>query len=670
MPITQYYDNSGGLNITDSPLSIEDNQATGQSYNYDYSRTGAISKVLAPAALNAVADAQLKTLGIHIHHSVSTDVRTPVRCAGTKIQTMDVANGIYTAQSEDTTAAGTDFLNSSSTQVVVSSQFNTASGGTQLWLAGGGMSAIYGYNGTKITKNGVPAPTTSSFTATPVGSGGTFSAGTYRWTLVFRKSSTQAVSNALTATEVSATVVNNDSVTLAWTISNIDTTKYDQILVYRSAISGSAGFTTGSLIAQLASSATGYLDTGASIASAQVIPRAGGTTDNSELSTGTYKVLSAFKRRLCTALNSTVYLSDLNKPESWPISNSITIPTGGPITGLATVGSNGEYTTGSDEYLMVFKENEIWVITGSSIDDWELNFIAQIGAVNQASVVPMYGYVIWLSYNGIYLWDGSGKPARLSRPINAMFDVDGDIDKTKLSYCWGEYVEQLNQIHWRISHRTKGEQKVSIKLDTRLTIPKVASNIENREIDGVFIFDTDSNALYAGCSFKPSAAQEIFLTGDGAGKCYRMYSSASTAVSFSYETKALDMGAPDRNKRFKRAMVLIERLNDNDLTLLYWADYRTRIEYQSELNATTAPMRGASPSLWDIAIWDVSYWDDYEPDIGMIEFNLHSEENNAEGVSLKLRFEQSEALAPVRIHGLLIDWEDLGPVSVPVPIAS
>src|ERR1044072_6195464 len=145
MPVTAYMDNSGGLNITDSPLFMKNNQATGQSYNYDYNVTGAISKVLSPSLLNAVADSQLKTLGLGQYHDVSTDTRTLIRCAGTKIQSVNTSSGVITNLTDDTVSAGTTFLSSSSTQPVVFSPFNTLTGGTQLWMAGGGLSSIVGY---------------------------------------------------------------------------------------------------------------------------------------------------------------------------------------------------------------------------------------------------------------------------------------------------------------------------------------------------------------------------------------------------------------------------------------------------------------------------------------------------------------------------------------------
>lgn len=661
--------NSGGLNITDSPLFMQDNQATGQSYNYDYSVTGAISKILSPTLLNVIADSQLKTLGLGQYHDVSTDSRTLIRCAGTSIQTYNTTTGARATITDDTVTANTSFLSSSSTQPVVFSPFNTLVGGTQLWMSGGGLSSIVGYYGSKITTNGVAVFGGSIGATVNTHDSGAFSAaGKYYYAVQGRKLSTQTFSNL--ALDVLATTVNtDDTVTLNLaTLTGVDTTLYDQIWIWRSALNGSLNFTTGSIIAKLASSVTTYKDTGTSIADSQNCARAGNSIlDNSVLGAGTYKYVSSFKRRLVTVLGSTLYVSDLNKPESWPTANNITIPTGGPITGVGVIGVPSEYTTGSDEYLCIWKERELWVLTGSSISDWSLQFVDKTGCAGQSLVVSFNSFVTWMTYNGIFIWDGRGRPSRVSRPIQSLFNADGDLDKSRLLQGYAAHFEKGNQIVWSVSHRTKGVNKLRIKMDTRLTSLAAQENLQNPEMDGVFVFDTDSNSYYSICSFKPNTQDEMLVTGDGSGFVYNMYSSAGTAVLFDYETKPLDMGHPERLKRFKRVLVYVEKLTPNDLSMYFWTDYRIRDEYRSITKSSLSPSKGTQPALWDVALWNQAAWDDYTPDIAPIEFNLHNYENNAEGLSLKLRFEQLEASAPVRIHGFSVEWDDAS--NIPLPTA-
>ncbi len=665
--ITMYMNNTGGLNLTDSPLFMQDTQATGQSYNYDYQKIGSISKILAAGVLNTIADSQLKTIGLGVHHDVDTNVRTAIRCAGTKIQTFDPSTGTIVNQMADDTAAGTDFLVSTTKQPVVFTPFNTSTGGTQLWMAGGGLTSVSGYTGSKITVNGTPVPTGVVATSITHSDGGTFAAnGVYYYGVQYRKTSTKALSNV--ALDVLATITaGTDSVTLDLTgITNIDATKYDEIIVWRSVVAGVSLFTTGSTIAVLAANATTYKDLGTSIADSQNTPRPGNTIlDNSVLPTDTYNSLTAFKRRLVTCFNSTLCISDLNKPESWPLVNRIVVPSGGPIIALGYIGVPSEYTTGADEYLCIWKETELWVFTGTSTSDWQLLFVDRTGTAGQSLVVSFNTFVTWMGYGGIYIWDGKGRPKRVSRPIAAIFESDGDLDKPNLAQGYGCHYEKGNQVIWRVPHRTKGLNKLSIKLDTRLTAQNISQNLNAPEMDGVFLFDTDSNSYYAICSFRPLTYEEQILVGDDAGFVYQMFNSSGNVVLFDYETKPLDMGAPHVVKNYKRVIAYIEKLTVNDLTLYYWNDYRIRDEYKSKVQVSMEPSKGTQPALWDIALWDQAYWDDYTPDISPVEFNIHSMENNAVGLSLKLRFEQLEASAPVRIHGFAIEWEPMSNLPKP-----
>lgn len=669
MPLTMFMNNSDGLNNTNSPLTIKDSQATGQSYNYDYAITDAITKVLGAGAINSSPNAQLKTLGLGNWHDAYTDTRTIVRAADIKLQTFDSSTGVFTDLADDTVSAASTFLSASSTNPVVFAPFNT-SVLTELWMAGGGLSSISAYTGTNITTNGTAAPTGVVTTGVNLAAGGTFATiGTYFYAVVFRKLGTQALSNA--ALDVSATIAATTStVTLTLTgITNNDTTKYDKIYIYRSAVAGVSGFTTGDLIAQVASTATTYTDTGNYITATTNIPRAGNTVlDNSVLPSGTYNSVFAFKRRLVTMLNSTIYISDLDKPESWPLTNRIVVPSGGPLRAGGTLGVPSEYTTGADQYACFWKENELWIITGDSISNWELLFVDKTGCLCQSLVVPFNAFITWITFNGVYIWDGKGKPHRISMPIQSMFGPDGDLDKATLSQGYGVHYKKGNQVIWRLGHRTKGPQKLSLKLDTRLSCTKMAQNsgqLQNPELQGVFIQDTDTNSYYGLLSYQPANSEEQLLLGDDAGYVYTGYSSAGMSVAFDYETRPLDMGVPQNNKRYLRVLVFVEKLTNNDLTIYYWTDNRTRDEYRSKAVASLAPTKGTQPALWDVALWDQAMWDDYVPDISPVEFQLHSYENNAEGSSLKLRFEQLEASAPVRIHGFAVEWEDLGPIPIP-----
>ena len=109
MQVTNFFDNSGGLNITDSPFKIADEQATG-GYNYQYDRTGGISKRAGHYPINTVADAQLKSLGLGLWFNTTDATKKLLRIAGTKLQTVNLTTKTFTAISNDVATPTSDLL--------------------------------------------------------------------------------------------------------------------------------------------------------------------------------------------------------------------------------------------------------------------------------------------------------------------------------------------------------------------------------------------------------------------------------------------------------------------------------------------------------------------------------------------------------------------------------
>jgi len=662
-----FFENFGGLNLTDSTFAIKKNQATG-GYNYEYVKTGGIQKSLAASRLNSSADAQLKTLGMFLRHT-KAGVKSIVRAAGTKIQLTGLA-GTFTNQAEDTAAAGTDFLTSGSTQPVVGSMATSTSADV-LWLAGGGMASIYGVvSDTEVTKNGVPAPT-GAVTPTQSGSGGSFSStGTYYYAFAFRKRTTQAISNAALDVAVVLSATTN-SVSLPFSaLTNLDTTKYDKVYIYRSAVSGASAFTAGSLVAQVDSDEASYTDTGTSLATSTVVPRAGNTLlDNSELPTNTYKVLTTWKRRLVTAYDSTILISDLNKFESFPTGNTITVPSGGPITGLAVISFNTPTASGTDEYLVVFKETELWIVTGSTSDTWELKIIDdKTGCIGQPLIVSANGYLYFIDNRGVFLWDGAGKPVYISRPIEELWGTNGKLDRAKLNIGFGVFFKRQNQVVWCLSHEDTGDQSYLLKLDLRLTLPMVSNTLGQRILDGVFLQGKINNPAYAGASFvfpTSSSQEDVLISGDNAGYVYRQFY-ATTGVGaddydFTYETKFLDLDAPRMAKQYEKVVVYVDDVGDWDLILDYWTDFRTRDAEKNTVAQAINLNNSGTVALWDVAKWDEASWDGFTPRPKALVFNLHaSPNNNNQGEVIKLRFRNQNSDEPITIQGFSIVYTPIG----------
>lgn len=657
---TQYFDNVGGLNTSDSPFKVKDTQSTG-GQNFEYTQTGGIQKRRGSELLNVVADTQLRSHGIDLYIT-TTNTKTVIRAADTKIQAVDIGVPSFTNLSQDTTAAGTDVFPSGTLNPTSFAPFNTDV--VSMLNFDGNTDGVYTiYSPTKFTKNGSVAPG-GSISATTLSTGGSWTtSGNFWYGISWHKASTGAESNVTLDLSVNVVTTLQTNVISLLSVTAVDHVTYDYGTLYRSPVNGVTGFTVGDIVTTFSVAATTVNDTGTALFRTENVPRADNVVlDNSVLPTGTYNVLTLWKRRLVTATGNTLRFSDLNIPESWPTVNTITIPSGGPITGLAVIAFNTDF--GNDEYLAVFQERQLWLVKGNDYTDVTLSFIDAVGCANQALISLANGFLTWVDYRGIYLWDGSGKPIYTSQPIEPFFAIDGDLDKSLLIYGTSSYFRNRNMVYWFLSSKIAGEQRLAIKMDLRLTLPGVESSLSGRVIPGVFVDDTSSIPIYAAKAYLPDASpNEIMVTGDASGFIYRAYqqfSDAGAGIDFQYLTPFLDLGSPNIDKRFHKVILWVDALGTWDVTLDYWAGYRASLLQKSTLVAPVTTQAQNATALWDVAYWDQSYWDDYTQSLSPVVFNLNNSQGNSEGDCIRMNFRNNGVDQPITIYGYTVVWTEKG----------
>lgn len=656
---SSFFDNIGGLNIADSPFRVQDTQATGGA-NFEYTQTGGIQKRRGAQVVNTTADTELRTHGIEIFNT-TLGVKTVIRAADEKIQAVDTSALTFTNLTEDTTAADTDVFPADTITPTVFAQFN--SDVNSLLNFCGSTDAIYAvYSPTKFTKNGVAAPVGTLSVASTLSTGGSWStSGNFWYGVSYHKIATGAESNVTLDLSINVTTTLQTNNISLLSVTTVDTATFDYGTLWRSAVNGSEGFTVGDIVTTFAVNTTLVVDTGTSQLTTQVVPRAGSAVlDNSVLPAGTYNVLATWKRRLVTATGNTIRFTELNAPEAWPTLNTLTVPSGGPITGLAVIAFNTDF--GNDEYLAVFKERELWLVRGNDNTDITLSFIDTVGCANQSLIALANGFLTWVDYRGIYLWDGAGKPIYVSRPIEPLFAIDGDLNKSLLQYGVSSYFRNRNMVYWFVSSKLYGEQKFVIKMDLRLTLPGVESTLSGRMLDGVFVTETIPNMTYAARAYLPDGSQdELMLTGDGSGFIYRAYQQFSdngTGINFQYASPFLNLGTPNKAKRFHKVVAWVDALGNWDLTLDYWAGFRAAIEQKSTLQAPITTQAENATALWDVAYWDQASWDDYTQSLTGVVFNLNNEGGNSEGDCIRLNFRNNGVDQPITIYGYSVFWTE------------
>lgn len=677
-----YFNNVGGINLTDTVFKIAQDQAAG-GYNFDYVQTGGIRKRLGNYKLNSSPFTNTSTLGFGLYQPVSGISKTLFRAAGRQLETFDTSSLVDVSLTQDNAAVSNTPFASGTTQDVAMLQFSTGTSDI-LWGAGGGSTNLVGaYSTSKYTLNGSMSPSGPFSGVVNLHNGGSWSSGNHGlffYSFVLRKQSTQALSNA--SQDFSVTTTNtDDTVTITLTPPS-DTTLYDQVWIYRSSLNGVSGFTTGSLIAQLPSTATQFIDMGdlgnPDILSAQNLPRSASiVVDNSQLPSGTYNTLALWGHRLCTSSGNQLYISDVNKSESWPLTNYITVPSAGPITALSTISFTSPQANSLQELLVIFKERELWVlIPGSSWNytTWTLMKVdGNVGCPDQQLLVSVQGFLAWVDYRGIWIWDGTSKPIYLSRPIEALFGTGGDLDKSQFSLGVGVFVRRDNQIVWYLSSKTYGTQMYAIKMDVRQTMLKFEQLMVGRVVDGVFLIDILKFPVYAALSYLPFQGQnEQLILGDYSGFVYFGsfgQDDGGSAYSFKYVTSPITASNPNTMKLWHKVVVWVQNLGGWNLTLDYWPMLQNSpflIESSTLQSTISLPLNTANPSpaVWDLAEYDVSQYNGYYPDVVPLVFNLQSGSiNSSQGYALQLQFRNDNSSQPITIHGFSVIYSELGGVT-------
>lgn len=663
--VEDYFLNTGGLNSSDSPFAVDPGQCV-DMVNVDFLKKGGIQKRAGHAKLNETPNAQLRSLGLGLFDKPGAS-RFVVRYAGRKVQAVDATTIVTTDLTTDAATPVSDILANSTTIPVLSSMYNSSSSNV-LWAVGGGVTTPFGtYSTTKVTPNGADiGGGVLSITAT---TGGTLPDGTYAYAVALQKDATDALSNAW-ADDTVTIASPNSTATIDLSALTADTTRYTNLYLYRSSAGGVAGFTAGTLVKIIDISAgipASTTDDGSTvIATSQLVPRTGNTLlDNSVLPAAQYSGITLWKRKLVVSAGSNLYISDINKPESWPLANYLTVPSSGEITGLAIISFTSSYSAAQDELLVIFKQREVWVVSGDTFEDFQVKFIDNSGCSTQSLVVNANGYLFWPAYRGCFIWNGSGKPLFCSPDIDDKFQRTGDIDKSMFPVGWGIYAQGRNEIIWYLSSTSAGVQKYTLRLNLRLTLGNADNALGESQVDGVFNSDETGMPVYAALSYLPSSAtaDEVIWLGDNAGFLYSGYTSlaeSGSSYDLEYTTPYINCGVPNIAKSFHKVVVWVLETSQYNLSLDFWTNYRYLDSDKSTISLPVSANNQGEGLIWDVGDWDEGFWDTFANKLKPIVFNLSSVKNNTQGDSLRLRLRQSGSTQQVIIYGWSVYYTQMG----------
>lgn len=164
-----------------------------------------------------------------------------------------------------------------------------------------------------------------------------------------------------------------------------------------------------------------------------------------------------------------IYFSDFTSPRCVRPAWVSAMPTYRAITGLASF----------RKQLIVFTDTEMWVTNSPPAKTQK---VMGVGCVAQRTIQQTRdGMLMWLAKDGIYAWNGSGLPIRISRPLDDMFSGrDANFGWPRSSALVGEDVH----IPFIVSHSQLKDASAAVigAQDTYCVALKGGSAVETNDL--------------------------------------------------------------------------------------------------------------------------------------------------------------------------------------------
>lgn len=277
-----------------------------------------------------------------------------------------------------------------------------------------------------------------------------------------------------------------------------------------------------------------------------------------------------------------LYWSSLDDAETWDAADFVEIglDDGQEITALKALGDR----------LVIFKERSIYI--GLFTGDPEIPFVfkktqSSVGAISRHSIQEINNGLVFLSYDGLYFFDGITS-TKISDRINTTLQ---GYSKGRFQYAVSGYQREFNR-YW-IAFTSSGSS----------------------QHDRVITWDTLNNAFSVYVGHTPNAfetleinGEERIYFGDYAGFAYRADTGTSdnpegtaTAISAYFKTRWFDFGDQANQKAIPQIVIYYE-YSASTLNFSYSYDLE-----EGDQNTQSFDLE-ALGAKWDAANWDEATW--------------------------------------------------------------
>lgn len=288
--------------------------------------------------------------------------------------------------------------------------------------------------------------------------------------------------------------------------------------------------------------------------------------------------------------------------------------------------NNGQFITGlisAFGNLYVFENNSIWMLSGSTRDDFSLQkMVDNVGTLSQQSIKIVNNKIFFItSQNDIAVYDGAFGVTFLSSKIRNTIG-DNNFNRAPQALGLGFSSYRYKDLDYYAAESTIGSSTNNqvLLFDTYreawTKIQGISPNswtvIPNSSGLGEMVFGDYNGLVY----FYPNIGtyNDVSNTCSGANPC----STTSPAIYSFYQTKWFmypEIALGDKYLRLLKTYVLNSSSNSSTLTTEVKADY----EVSGNIYIFNYSPSGA---LWDVSQWDIAEWGGGGLNIDRQEINL------------------------------------------------
>lgn len=293
------------------------------------------------------------------------------------------------------------------------------------------------------------------------------------------------------------------------------------------------------------------------------------------------------------------------------------------ITSSSTVNEPGRGVAPSNTGLLVFKENETFIVTGNSPATFSPKKLEDDGTLSGMSIQTFGGGVIWAGREGIHYYDGV-----------QVRNLTSDPNQPKLGDYWKNTIRTLDPTKYRMWSMINRDHYWLFVESVSPTVAVVKGNTSFTPVRMTFVMNlatlaitVATNVNIRGAVTLPASAGKTAwylvngqVSGDSSDHAFivdgealfneegldpitsdKSLALAAPGPDFYFESKKFDAGDSTRLKKFKQLMLhyLVQGGNINVDTVLGL----------NQVGTTLTGIFPASVQTWDILRGNISTWD-------------------------------------------------------------